>query len=434
MLYSLPNFQGDDIMKILTVIYNLEKGGTQRAAQVFAEGYKELGHDSRILTLYGQGSRYDELMKKDFIIYTSLNETSILKLLEWSPDIIHIHSHGPKYEDIMFLLDSLQVCNSKIVETNVFSTVSSWSNKIDLSFQLSTWCQWLYYLRGGENEKNVYVPYPVNTQSFSRVAKNIIDEFRIHYNIPLDAFVIGRIGQSFSGKWSYTIVELFNRVALINDNVYLVLVNPPSNILSLAGESLYRDRIIHIESIYGDQNLSIAYSSFDVVYMGVEQGESFGMVIPEAILCGTPVISLATPWADNSQCEVTGNNIGGYIVNNVKSAVDIINKMISKDKKIQYDSKKGIAYIKEKYDYLNVAKMVVSYAHGSQVNNFDRLFTNNEILNILSNAYDQPNFLTKLFLRLNLRQLTIYSSEYTSWKYLPKRILNKILKRKNNEL
>lgn len=415
-------------MKILTVIYNLEKGGTQRAAQVFAEGYKELGYDSRVLTLYGQGSRYNELKKKDFIIYTGLNGTNISKILEWSPDIIHIHSHGPEHGDIIYLLDSLEVCNSKIVETNVFSTVSSWSNKIDLSFQLSTWCQWLYSLRGGDNEKNVYVPYPVKTESFSRVSKDIINEFRMEYNIPLDAFVIGRIGQSFSGKWSYTIIELFNSVALINDKVYLVLVNPPANILSLADESLYRDRIIHIESIYGDQNLSIAYSSFDVMYMGVEQGESFGMVIPEAILCGTPVISLATPWADNSQCEVTGNNIGGYVVNNVKSAINIINKMISQSN--QYDPKKGIAYIKEKYDYLNVAKMAINYAQGSQVNNIDELFTTNKILNILNNAHDQPNVLTILFLRLNLRQLTIYSSGYTSWNYLPKRILNKIFKRK----
>ena len=36
-------------MKILTVIYTLDKGGTQRSAINFAIGYLNLNHDSRIL-------------------------------------------------------------------------------------------------------------------------------------------------------------------------------------------------------------------------------------------------------------------------------------------------------------------------------------------------------------------------------------------------
>lgn len=425
MLYCSQNYLQSN-MKILTIVSNLEKGGTQRAAQVFAEGYDKLGHDSRVLSLYGKGIRYEELKEKNFIIYDGISKEITLKILKWSPNIVHIHSHGPKHEDIVFLIESLQECNPKVVETNVFSTVSTWSEKIDLSFQLSAWCQWLYYLRGGDNAKNIYIPYPVKTESFAKASKQEIDEFKRYYNIPGNAFVVGRIGQSYPGKWSYTIIDLFNKVAEKNSDVYLVLVNPPNSILLLVKESLFQERIIHIDSIFGDQNLAIAYSSFNVVYMGVEQGESFGMVIPEAILCGTPVISLATPWADNSQCEVTRNNFGGYVVNDTNSAVKIINKMISKN--IQYNPNKGINHIKEKYDYLNVARTVVDYVQGSEINNFTSTLIFNKVFNILSDSYDKPNFLTKLFLRLNLRTLTVYSSGYSSWKKLPKKIIRKFLK------
>ena len=167
------------------------------------------------------------------------------------------------------------------------------------------------------------------------------------------------LGRQQLTKWSYTIIDLFNRIALNQKNVYLVLVNTSKDILYLANKSLYRQRIIIIDTIKGDDNLSIAYSSFDVLYLGVNQGESFGMVISEAILCGTPVISLATPWADNSQCEVTGHKLGGYVINDYKNAVSIINKMINKNNANVFVLKKGIKHIKKKYDYINVSKRVI---------------------------------------------------------------------------
>ena len=42
-------------------------------------------------------------------------------------------------------------------------------------------------------------------------------------------------------------------------------------------------------------------------------GESFGMVLCEAMLCGVPVVTLSTPLKDNSQLEVVGHGIGGLV-------------------------------------------------------------------------------------------------------------------------
>ena len=66
-------------MKILTVVYNLEKGGTQRVAQIFAEAYHELGYDSRILSLYGLGCRYDEI--RDILyVWNTLSHANLLEI------------------------------------------------------------------------------------------------------------------------------------------------------------------------------------------------------------------------------------------------------------------------------------------------------------------------------------------------------------------
>ena len=139
------------------------------------------------------------------------------------------------------------------------------------------------------------------------------------------------------------------------------------------------------------------------------------MVISEAILCGTPVISLATPWADNSQCEVTGHKLGGYVINDYKNAVSIINKMINKNNANVFVLKKGIKHIKKKYDYINVSKRVIELLKLKKTKKYNNNLAKKNINKILKNAYDKPKLLTLIFLKFDLRFLTKYSSGYNSW-------------------
>ena len=39
----------------------------------------------------------------------------------------------------------------------------------------------------------------------------------------------------------------------------------------------------------------------DVFAHSAQQGESFGYVLAEAALCEIPIVTMATPWADDSQ-------------------------------------------------------------------------------------------------------------------------------------
>jgi len=417
-------------MKILSVILDLEKGGAQRAAQNFALGYKHLGHDSRVLYTRHSNETVNhrgKILRKNKIKLYSLNNNQHRKLLKrWKPNLVHLHAHGITKNN--FACIKKIIPHATYVETNVFSTLSGWSEEILYSFQLSHWSQWLYYLRGGKNDKNICLPYPVHTKSFSRASKDKILKFRSHYNIPHNAFVIGRVGQSIPTKWSYTIISLFNSIACTKKNVYLVLINTSKDIIRLAKKSRYSQRIIIINSIYGDDNLSIAYSSFNVVYLAADQGESFGMVIPEAILCGTPVISLATPWGDNSQCEVTRNKVGGYVINNYKNGISIINKMIGTKNINNFVLKKGIKHIIKNYDYINVSKQVVNLLKLKKNNTYNNNLQNINVVKILKNAFDKPNFFTVILLKLKLRFLTRYSSGYDNWINFFRRVYIKIYK------
>lgn len=409
-------------MKVLTVIKNLDKGGTQRAAQNFALGYKEIGHDSRFLSLYGLGYRYEEI--KDVIpVFDSLTENTLKALTEWQPDIIHIHSHGPKKTDVLKLINHLKDYEiyPKILEQNVFSNPTSWESELDFSFQLSKWCQWLYQKRGGDTSKSKIIPYAVITDNFKPSSQGEIKAFRSKFGIPENAFVIGRIGQSITTKWCYTIADVFEKVAETNPNVFLLLISPPTKILNLFEKSKYKKNIVSIDVIFGDKNLSTAYSSMDVFYHAAEQGESFGHVLAESILCGTPVITLSTPWGDNSQLEVVNNGTGGFVVHKPKTAEKIINKMI-KDQ-IIVNPKKGIEHIKNNYDYLNVCKKAIAVTQKKIPN---RSIKNNELWEILNNSFDKPNKLDLFLLSNHLRQFIRLTSGYNSLKTVLKKTIKRI--------
>ena len=83
-----------DDMKILTVVYSLGKGGTERAAQNFALAYKALGHDSRLVFTRLDGPRKYNLQREDVPVSSLLDQADIDYLTDWEPEIVHLHSHG----------------------------------------------------------------------------------------------------------------------------------------------------------------------------------------------------------------------------------------------------------------------------------------------------------------------------------------------------
>ncbi|MEL6919325.1 MAG: glycosyltransferase, partial [Bacteroidota bacterium] len=193
-------------------------------------------------------------------------------------------------------------------------------------------------------------------------------------------------------------------------NLYLLMVNAPESILQQAEKSNYRNKIIIVPKILGDQKLAIAYSAMNVMVHIAEQGESFGLVLPEAILCGTPVITMSTPWGDNSQCEVVGHKEGGFVVHTKKGVKKAIHEIIkrSRSKNLKFHDK----IVEEKYAHVRVAEKALE---GIQKIDEHPDLKMNAIHKILRNSFDRPSLITVFLIRLNLdklRRLTSYSSGY----------------------
>ena len=342
-------------MKILTVVKDLNKGGTQRGAQNFCEGYRNLGHSSRIYALSDAGSRKSELNRQSIHIYANDAQETFDSIREWNPDIVHIHSHDMNISVVSRLKKILP--NSKFIETNVFSTLTDYTSLLDFSLQLSNWCSYLYLSRGGTPDKLRIVPYPIKTDAFYRSDKRDVLAFKQKHGLPEDAFIFGRIGQSYSGKWSLYLIDLFERfLSEVSENAYLLMVNPPSDIVHYtSSKSDILDKVVIIDTIRGDNNLRVCYSSIDVFLHMAKQGESFGMVLAESILCETPVITLNTPWGDNSQKEVVEHNVNGYCANTTSEFFSYMEDFYKGNLSLQASGRQGRKLIVDRYDHTFVA-------------------------------------------------------------------------------
>jgi glycosyltransferase involved in cell wall biosynthesis len=303
-------------MKVLTVVLNLEKGGTQRAAQNFCESYQLLGHDSRVLAMAKGGPRVAELRAADIVVWETL-EMARPYIQAWRPDVVHLHSHGLRAGEIRELRGVTN--DARFIETNVFCRPTESEPELLSSFQLSTWCLFLYRCRGGDPTKGAIVPNPVKCDTMYRSSAAEVAAFKEQLGIPADRFVVGRVGQALARKWSPSLLDIFRKFSVeVAPNSHLLLCNPPDELVAMVrSDPALMSRATIVPSLIGDEQLRYFYGALDVMVHIADAGESFGMVIPECLLCQTPVITLNTPWGDNAQGEIVGNEIGGLAVNTV---------------------------------------------------------------------------------------------------------------------
>lgn len=175
------------------------------------------------------GVRQNELEAVNIPVYSFLLQEDLDGITGWQPDIVHVHSHGVTLD--AFREIKKRCPDARYIETNVFARPSPWVDEIDISFQLSAWCEWLYKVRYGKLKyKTAIVPNPVDTQSFQRASGERIKEFRNKYGICKDDVLIGRVGQNSKYKWSCSFIDIFDKLRKSDDRLRLLVVNPPEMI------------------------------------------------------------------------------------------------------------------------------------------------------------------------------------------------------------
>lgn len=350
-------------LRILTVVRDLGAGGTQRAAQNYALGYDRAGHDSAVLGLDGGGPRADALTGAGLEVFVGgpglARDEAVEAAIAWAPTLVHVHRVGdPDPTTAPALLRLAEaVPGARFVETNVFSRAdpTATGRLFDVHLQLTEWCLWKWrqWSRGIQPRPiGAVLPYIADPDAFYP-DPDAAHAFRQSHGIPIEAILFGRIGQPLEAKWMPALVDAFEVVARDRSSVWLLLVGAPPSVLSRmqALPPAIGRRVQVVDFLHGDEALRAAYSALDVFVLAARKGESFGMVLAEALLCQTPAVVLSRPARDNSQIEVVGHEQGGLVAANTLGVAQGMALLADSPDRRERLGRVGATRIRERYAF-----------------------------------------------------------------------------------
>jgi glycosyltransferase involved in cell wall biosynthesis len=197
----------------------------------------------------------------------------------------------------------------------------------------------------------VVMPNLVDTRAFAPSGTAVREGYRRRYGIPADAFVLGRIGQPIDPKWSPVIFRAYAAAGNERPDWYLLLAGLPPELRrhARALPASLRSRVVEVPFMYSDEELQGCYAAMDVFLHASAIGESFGLVLAEAMLCERPVITLSTPARDNSQLEVVGHDRGGLVVNDESGMIEAMMRLAEDPHLRARLGRDGAASIRHRY-------------------------------------------------------------------------------------
>jgi len=361
-------------MRILTIIDHLGPGGRQRTAQNYTLGYVEAGCEVAVMTVFGGGGREANLREHGVQLFIGSIETderrrAIEAAAAWNPEAIHFHSEGPPRavvaETVEALLDRLSH-RPPVLETSSFGKVD-YSQRFTFSdiyllkarWALWKWRSWSESLR--PRRLGVVIPNTTDTDAFYPTTAADRAAFRSEHGIPDDAFLMGRVGQACVWKWDPIILDAFERVALRHADAHLLLVGLPEEFRPRldAFAPKVQARVTEIPFLRGDDALRSCYGALDVFLHAAQIGESFGMVLTEAMSCGCPVVTLSTPARDNSQLEVVGHERGGLIVHDLDGMCQAVERLMTDEPLRLRLGRDGGAHVRSTYTLEQVTPKLI---------------------------------------------------------------------------
>lgn len=309
------------------MVGNLEIGGTERVAQNFATSYAKLGHQSAVLACGAGGPRKGILNERGIEVFVGDGDMGRIGTIidDFRPEIVHYHRPGAGSAWETEILRRARHPDRRILETNIFGRVdySEGADFIDVHFQLSAWCMWKWRSclgRDRNRRAGVVLPNAVDIESFRRADAASVENFRRMKSIPLDAYLCGRIGQPSPAKWHPQNLFAFAAVAEKDPTAMLLLVGLPDSLHPTLSRlpADTRRRILMLPTTISDSELCVMYSAMDCFLHGATIGESFGLVLAEAMLCSCPVVTASRPDRDNSHLELVGHGEGGLIAGSIR--------------------------------------------------------------------------------------------------------------------
>jgi glycosyltransferase involved in cell wall biosynthesis len=298
---------------IITIVPSLSNGGTERVGILLSKEFKQKGFKSYLfyynnIVSNSNNALFDEL---DLVF----SDSNLLWNILSNQHIKFVHIHNNYFNIPLDFRNKLRSFSVIIYEQSVWSFPDD--VRYDFSFQLSK-----YALLKFQNSPNCLIPAKIIPYCYSFEAVKYLRTNSVKK-------VFGRIGSQSMAKWSLKYIDIiFSTLEGIKNSEWILVGCPDllkEKILNRLDKSL-ADRIYFYSEIDSRLELNEVYNRItDFIHIS-NIGESFGLVLLEAINNGCRVHTLASPWTDNTQTELIGNSKRGKVFANSSSMINYLLK------------------------------------------------------------------------------------------------------------
>ena len=381
-----------DKIRLVEAGNELGLGGTEYVLQLFSKYLNKEHFDVTVIAIHKGGTRVKLI--KDLEIPVMILNGNMNQLAEIIKNTDVFHWHASELMDAS-LLEVLKKHRPKmVIQTNVFGDYeySPYYDLIDYDLYISKMLLIRRIYEDSLDPKNMPSDFftskrkvlsnPVDVDQIISLlpSETEINEFKEFNNLK-GHFIIGRIGRADNHKFDLITLDGFAEFLKRESKAKFLLIGATTEMITHATSLGISDQLIIFDTTSDLKKLLLYYRSLDVFVAASNIGESFGMVIAEAMTVGVPVITISTQNKDNGQVELVDNDVTGLVVerDSYQIAEAIFHLVHNKNKRMQLSIASNDKIIRE-YDAKKIVgsleQLIFQHLHLNTVSNYNSLIKN----------------------------------------------------------